>query len=100
MRACITSSSVTSTRYCESGLWTECLWFFTDTLAKCSAVVPCLRMCSTPACPNTAGISPLPNTPSTLSPPLRAPPPSRPIFPICSTPTAMVASYMPDATPT
>ena len=30
---------------------------------------------------------------------LRAPPPRSPILPICSTPTAMVTSYIPEATP-
>ena len=49
MRAFITSSSSTSTWYCESGFLTEWRWFFTDTLAKCSGLLPYWRMCSTPA---------------------------------------------------
>src|SRR3990172_337142 len=46
--AFITSSSGVSFWYWAYGLWTECLWFLTDILAKCSIFVPYLRMCSTP----------------------------------------------------
>jgi hypothetical protein len=35
-----TSSSVHAAWYWERGLLTECSWFFTATLANCSAVVP------------------------------------------------------------
>ena len=64
--AFITSSREISFWYCAYGLWTECLWFFTDILAKCSIFVPYLRMCSTPAWPNTPGMRPVPITPSVL----------------------------------
>src|SRR3972149_6348702 len=63
-RAFITSSRPTAVWYCEYGLCMECLWFLTETFANCSIVVPYLRMCSTPAMPNTAGMRPEPRTPS------------------------------------
>ncbi len=51
------------------------------------------------AWPNTAGIRPEPTMPSGEMPPLPAPPPpSRPILPICSEPTASAVSYAPAAT--
>src|SRR3984957_21060825 len=40
MRAFITSSRVTSLRYCENGFLVACLWDFTEILAKCSIFVP------------------------------------------------------------
>src|SRR5271154_4656908 len=40
MRAFITSSRVTSLRYCENGFLVACLWDFTEILAKCSILVP------------------------------------------------------------
>ena len=39
-------------------------WFFTDTLANCSKVVPYLRACSIPASAKTAGIVAEPSSPS------------------------------------
>src|SRR4030067_535845 len=64
--AFITSSRETSTWDCGYGLFTECLWFFSHIFAKCSIFVPYLRMCSTPAWPNTPGMRPVPITPSVL----------------------------------
>src|SRR5881409_2135652 len=55
-------------------------------------------MCSMPAWPKTAGMRPLPITPSVRIPE-PPPPPSSPIFPICSTPTASATSCAPEATP-
>src|SRR5437763_1070351 len=97
MRAFSTSSRLTSTWYCDRGFRVECRWFFTATLAHCACVVPSRRMCSIPAWPNTAGMRPLPSTPSvrTPEPPL---PPRSPIFPIYSTPTASATSCSPAAT--
>src|SRR5215469_14546471 len=46
MRAFITSSSETSLRYCENGFLVACLCDFTEIFAKCSSLVPYLRMCS------------------------------------------------------
>src|ERR1700730_15346932 len=88
MRAFITSSSVTSLRYCEYGFLVACLCDFTEIFAKCSSLVPYLRICSMPAWPNTAGIRPEPIRPSVAyagsDPP--PPPPSRPCLPLCSAP--------------
>ncbi len=99
MRAFITSSSETSLRYCENGFLVACLCDFTEIFAKCSSLVPYLRMCSMPAWPKTAGIVPEPTLPSVKyagSPPPA--PPSNPALPICSTPTAIAMSYIPAAT--
>src|SRR5208282_2690239 len=64
IRAFITSASVTSLRYWENGFLVACLCDLTEILAKCSGVVPYLRMCSIPAWPKTAGIRPEPSLPS------------------------------------
>ena len=98
MRDLRTSPRLTSTWYWESGFFVECRWFFTAILANCSWVVPYFRMCSMPACPKTAGMRPLPMTPSVRMPEPPPPPVRSPIFPICSTPTASATSYSPDAT--
>jgi hypothetical protein len=89
--ALITISSGVSIWYMAFGLNIECLWFFTETLANCSKVVPCIWVCSRPASPNTAGIVPEPSRPSVETPLAFAPPPSKP-RPICSTPTASTTS--------
>ena len=44
-----------SSRNCEYGLFTECLWFLWPILANCSAVVPYFSMCSRPALPKNCG---------------------------------------------
>ena len=69
----ITISSGVSFRYIDFGFIVECWWFFTDTFANCSKVVPYLRACSMPASANTAGIRPEPSRPSFGMPP---PPPA------------------------
>eukprot|EP01137_Pigoraptor_chileana_P036256 Opistho-2@31508 len=48
-------SRVYSSRNCEYGLLTECLWFFHAIFAKCRAVVPYFSICSRPALPNICG---------------------------------------------
>jgi len=47
---------VYSSRNCEYGFSTLCLWFLYAILAKCSAVVPYFSMCSRPALPKSCGV--------------------------------------------
>ncbi len=69
----ITVSSGVSIWYIAFGFSVEWWWFFTDTFANCSNVVPYLRACSCPASANTAGIVIEPSRPSFGIPP---PPPA------------------------
>ena len=46
------------------GLCTECLWFFSAILAKCSGLVPYFLMCSLPALPNICAAMGLASIPS------------------------------------
>jgi hypothetical protein len=76
----------------DFGFFTECWWFFTETFANCSKVVPYLRECSIPASAKTAGIRVEPSNPSLGMPFPPPPPPSSPALPSCSTPTTSTRS--------
>ena len=56
MRAPRTSSTPTSIPYCAFGLREALRWFFTDTIAICSTVVPYFLLCARKISANISGI--------------------------------------------
>jgi len=56
MREAMTSSTPTSIPYCAFGLCEALRWFFTDTIAICSTVVPYFLLCARKTSANIAGI--------------------------------------------